>query len=807
MVNSTSKPNTRLTTLSTDTTSKRKSESTHKSPTNPSISTAKTTSVKTNSQKSKTQSTLRTIQEQSNVTPVYSKTNTKSTVTRKVKQEKLDEVPKTPDPSKSAVELTTPDENELYSQEPYEETIDFTQNESKDENDKQDIQYKKSPSPSKSCRDNHQGRGGRGGRNLVAQGRGGRGSDPLLPPNPPNTSLTNPQPVGQAKTPIDLNKEFEKESTTGNNSKQLNPQKQVTSEQQAAIPVSAPKDKNANDSMNPSSIATSTSKTTNDNNTPNSKPSSLKASKYKTQSASTTKVQANLSGSPVNSVRYTMNFPVTAEQRGTHGLREVLMEIFAQMKGLCNEIMILAWKQNDSSNPPLKSPDNIPKTITLLQKYFEGARTVMSGGRIYTKINLGYPVTVDRTTFFNDFQQWCNDSNIKFYRATVQHDNVRRVCWLAYLPNYTNCELLSKIMSKAFRSSTGKSVDIGLSWRLLNGQGKDVPKEDKVYAVHVECPYESMALVKRFLRSCSHQKRFPGGTKFRVINEFWPYMTESNKKKYRYMKDRHKYFLDQLGLCSTSQILEIDERIPGTKTTIRDIILNVRDKSDNHRIFNSIDIRWNSTSIYNITYRPDKRTLAYSFCNSLPTYVQFMHPDKDLSKLFTLDALDKASEEEYHPDSQTFTTQEDIAMQMEVRNDEDDDSMEWPDFSQIRPLDDDDQSNDTPNIDLKNPRLFDLTGEAESVSTMGASVTSVTFLEEDNEDGKSVQTQSTDKSIKTTTSTSTKLVTLENANKQTSAEVASLRTELSSFITLLRNQMPSTPVAPAPDEEQATGKQ
>ena len=75
-------------------------------------------------------------------------------------------------------------------------------------------------------------------------------------------------------------------------------------------------------------------------------------------------------------------------------------------------------------------------------------------------------------------------------------------------------------MSQAFKASTGKSDEIGLAWRLLNGQGKDIPKDDKVYAVHVECPYKSMTLVQEFLRSCLHQKIYPSGTNFRVINEY-----------------------------------------------------------------------------------------------------------------------------------------------------------------------------------------------------------------------------------------------------------------------------------------------
>ena len=51
----------------------------------------------------------------------------------------------------------------------------------------------------------------------------------------------------------------------------------------------------------------------------------------------------------------------------------------------------------------------------------------------------------------------------------------------------TNCELLSRKMVDAFKPSTRKLVEIGLSWQLLNNQ-KDVAKDNKVYDVHVECP-------------------------------------------------------------------------------------------------------------------------------------------------------------------------------------------------------------------------------------------------------------------------------------------------------------------------------
>ena len=92
----------------------------------------------------------------------------------------------------------------------------------------------------------------------------------------------------------------------------------------------------------------------------------------------------------------------------------------------------------------------------------------MSAGRVHTKINIGYPITADRATFQNDFEGWCKDSDIKFYRASVQHHNVKTICWLAYLTNHANCQLLSQKITNAFKASTGKSVEIGLSWRLRN---------------------------------------------------------------------------------------------------------------------------------------------------------------------------------------------------------------------------------------------------------------------------------------------------------------------------------------------------
>ena len=144
-------------------------------------------------------------------------------------------------------------------------------------------------------------------------------------------------------------------------------------------------------------------------------------------------------------------------------------------------------------------------------------------------------------------------------------------------------------------------------------------------------------------------------------------------------------------------------------------------------------------------------------------------------------------------------------MKLEVQHDANDDSLDWGDFSQLRPLDDDDDSNEGPDVELRNPKLFDLSGESESVSTIGNSIASVTFQDQDDINTLSDHTPTSNKSAHTSASTSTRMGTLEEANKQTTDEVASLRTELNAFISLIRTQLPLKPVASDPPSSQATG--
>ena len=531
--------------------------------------------------------------------------------------------------------------------------------------------------------------------------------------------------------------------------------------------------------------------------------SSLKTSKYST---STSETQTNLNGDIINCTRYTLNFTITSEEKGHTGLRSRYMKMFSKMLEYCPSLRILLWN-NDGDSGYITSPDKIPDTITQLQKYFEGARVYDSGGSVFSKIHLGLPIICDRTTFEANFSAWCQENDTRFYVAAVQHHNTRVACWLPYLTRFTNATVLSQIFTKCYKDNMKSDVPIGITWRALNGQ-TGISNKEKIRAIHVECPYDQTANVKAFLRSCSHQRKYPGGSRFRVMTEYWPYMTERNKQRHRYMADKHKYFLDRIEHCENNLILDIDRKIPSSNTTLRSLVLNIRDKNDKHRIFNSIDLRWNSNSVYILTFRPDKKSMAYDFSNSLSTYIRHLYPDSDLSKVFTLSAIERASQEIYHPDLQSFTTLEDIATLQELKNDEDDESLDYLDCSHIQLPDED--ADDQPSIPC-NQRIFELSGDSESVSTMATTdAMSVTFADDSSHISNDTSSAKTASSRKTSTSVGTRVTRVESASQQATDDMATMRSDLNKLMKSLKaksdsNDSTSTQPMASDTDSQAVG--
>ena len=336
-------------------------------------------------------------------------------------------------------------------------------------------------------------------------------------------------------------------------------------------------------------------------------------------------VQENLYKETVTYWRYTINFAMPEDQKGTEALRGYLSDLFHEMCSYCQGLSILPWNTTDASDA-IDDCENIPTTITKTQKYFDGVRSPTSTGsyRQYSKIRLGIPVGRDRGTFEADIMGWCKARNIRMMECSVQHPHVRTCGWLAYLPSTIDrkkwCRVVQEMYARYSKSKNAAPIQVGLVWRALNGQ-RDIAIKDRLYAMHVDTPRNQHQIVRQFLRILAQNKQWPLGARFRVMNEFSQYMSDTMQNKYRYMFNKHKTCHSNLGRTTTESIINLDKRISDSKLTLRDIVNNIRDSCDNRRIFATIDAKWNSSVEYVAIFRPDKTTNAHAFTQSLATYV------------------------------------------------------------------------------------------------------------------------------------------------------------------------------------------
>ena len=451
------------------------------------------------------------------------------------------------------------------------------------------------------------------------------------------------------------------------------------------------------------------------------KPSSMKQkSKY------TNPIQANLQMKTCQNWRYSINFTLTEDIKGTDALRTYLSDIFHEMCSYCAGLLLLPWNSEDTKNS-IDDCENLPTTITHLQKYFEGIRSPAGMSRMYARFRLGIPIKQNRQTFEADIIGWAKAKEIRISECSVQHPRVKTCCWMVYLANSVDkdkwCRAVQSLYNKFTKQKDDPGIQLGLVWRALNGQA-NIDRKKKVYAMHVDAPRHLNTKVKQFLRMLAQNNKFlPLGIRFRVMDEYTQYMSDTTKAKYRYMVSKHKTFLSEIKQVSTDAIIELDKRIGESKMTVRDVINGYTDIKDGKRVFATINAKWNDAQTHIALFRPDKVAQAYAFIQSISTYVYHTFPTAtNLHKLFTVESLEQARNEQYHPGTQTFVTQAQIDLDKEIQADLDD---EWLDFCTV-------QENPF-EVDISNTRLvggeklYCLTGDDDTASTVPATSSQISF--------------------------------------------------------------------------------
>jgi len=435
------------------------------------------------------------------------------------------------------------------------------------------------------------------------------------------------------------------------------------------------------------------------------------------------KIQTDLKANLAQSWRYNLFFTQPLQVKTIEDLRNHMASLFLEMQKYQPTTKLLPWSSTDLKDS-IDDSESLPTTITGLKKYFPNIRAPTGVTKQYIKMRLCLPIATDRATFEADYIAWCNTQDIKMYYCSVQQPSTKVIGWLVYAPNTMDrdkwCRATQELYTQVAKD--GSSIEVGLSWKALTGQW-DMPPKEKVYAMHVETTVALAPKVKTFLRLIAQRKAFPLGVRFRLMDQYSQYMKESTQVKYKYIRDKHKTCLKEVKRIESEKILNLDYKISGTKMTLRDVVVNIRDNTDGRRIFMSIDARYDRPDVHVAMYRPDKGSKAEAFMESLPTYLKHLYPQASLSRIFTIDAMEQIEGSEFFPDTQTFLTQEDIELDKEIQMDWDDDS-----FDHLK-------TEDTQNpFEITMPKklpggkkLYNFTGDDDTASTIPATSSNLTF--------------------------------------------------------------------------------
>ena len=316
------------------------------------------------------------------------------------------------------------------------------------------------------------------------------------------------------------------------------------------------------------------------------KPTTTKGYLRKDPKYSNNSVQAKLDMTTYKTVLYDLSFLLPVELKGTEGLRSYFSDTFQTLQGYCNELKLVPWDESKGQQETIENIDDLPSSITQIKKYLFNARAPVPGARSYFSIHLSFPIRANQSTFNADVTAWSQANNIRFTECSVQHADVRSVGWLAYAPNSLNstkwCTAVQDLFQIYYKKKNVEPLMIGLTWRPMNGQ-YGIESKKKVYAMHVNTPRHNGALTKKFLRILAHNKKWPLGVRFRLVDEYHEYMSEPTKIKYRYMFDRHRTFTKEMKQISNDEVINVDKRIGDSKMTVRDVVNNIRDISDNKR--------------------------------------------------------------------------------------------------------------------------------------------------------------------------------------------------------------------------------
>jgi hypothetical protein len=174
--------------------------------------------------------------------------------------------------------------------------------------------------------------------------------------------------------------------------------------------------------------------------------------------------------------------------------------------------------------------------------------------------------------------------------------------------------------------------------------------ELKVRALHIWAPggleFQQTKEIMQSIYS-SHATEFPLGIKMRFVPSNLRIGTE-RINKLKKLRRRQELFLHEIVISSarTWEIASLDTSI-GEQPTLRQLLMDVKTKDDQFKMFLSVDTAYKKTDLVIFTFLPRHEDEARNFITTLVPYMINKFKHLFMAEYFTQEACERANESEW----------------------------------------------------------------------------------------------------------------------------------------------------------------
>lgn len=418
--------------------------------------------------------------------------------------------------------------------------------------------------------------------------------------------------------------------------------------------------------------------------------------------------------------RLTLMMPM----QGSMNPSEKLVERF---KEFANEIFradktsaLLPWRGTDFSAGKIGAKTAFPTLLPQLQLYAPRmyAGQQLQDRKVWTQVYIGHDKSIEQIIDY--VRPWLITGGNVLFKNMLQVEEKEVIGFLVYSTREMDASALADEIGIKLK------IKVALTWRPIDNGNKNLPKNQKVYALHVDIDARTITkdktvMMQTYGRSSKPSEQYPNGIRLRFVTSRDKVINVNERKKIENLRIRQRQFLNTIRTQTTYDILELDRPAGQGKPTLRQMLMSLKCSENNEvPLFHCIDLDYKMQG-YIMQYSESNSVEAECVINAIIPYVKHFYADVDvddvLTEWFDPVAIDRCENLEYNQDQGMVVDKkgdmvtsielldgDELAgfdfSQLEKGNESDDDTISRPNMAAamlkrgpaVGPYDDDDNS-------------------------------------------------------------------------------------------------------------------